>query len=315
MPLPTDRCRPLPIASAGALALAALLGAGAALVASPATASGPAYATPQAPLDPTVRVGSGTADFCLTPGATRALSRAGVHLAAVAPAKLTGPAGRRCVSAPISGGAFDTRFTSGHLSFGGGFDFVRKDKRHLRVGSLRGDLATSRVTANVGGSKARRTDFLAFRVDPKRVEVGGGQVRAQMAFTLTERGVGAFRGAFQGRSPLAAGQRVFDGDGTVRLATQAAGGASPGTGTAQQQKPGTVRKQTPEPAGKQNSAVPQKPASTTPARQAPGTAPRKQAPGQAPGQAPAGAPRPGNDTAVDPVNDVAMGPLHTLTTD
>ncbi|MEU7146785.1 hypothetical protein [Streptomyces sp. NPDC045470] len=285
MPLPTDRRRPHPFAAAGVMALAAALGAGTALAASPA------HAAPQAPRDASVRVGTGTADFCLTPGATRALATAGIRLTAIAPAKLTGPTGRRCVSAPVAGGAFDPRFTSGHLTFRGGFDFVRKDKRHLKVDSLRADLATSRVTANVGGSKAHRTDFLAFRVDRNRVKVGGGQVRAQFPFTLTERGVGAFRGAFQGRSPLAAGQRVFDGDGTVRLAAPAAAGTSPGTtGTAQKQAPGTAQKQTP-------------------------AAPRKQAPGTSQGQASHVAPRPVSDTAVDPVNDVAMGPLHQMASD
>lgn len=277
MPLPTDRRRPHPFAAAGVMALAAALGAGTALAASPA------HAAPQAPRDTSVRVGTGTADFCLTPGATRALATAGIRLTAIAPAKLTGPTGRRCVSAPVAGGAFDPRFTSGHLTFRGGFDFVRKDKRHLKVDSLRADLATSRVTANVGGSKAHRTDFLAFRVDRNRVKVGGGQVRAQLPFTLTERGVGAFRGAFQGRSPLAAGQRVFDGDGTVRLAAPAAAGTSPGT-------TGTPQKQTP-------------------------AAPRKQAAGTSQGKTPAVAPRPVSDTAVDPVNDVAMGPLHQVASD
>ncbi|OKI00787.1 hypothetical protein A6A06_17835 [Streptomyces sp. CB02923] len=273
MPLPTDRCRLLPVASASALALAAALGAGAALAASPATASGRAHTTaPQDPRESTVRVGTGTADFCLTPDATRALTKAGIRLTAVAPAKLTGPAGRRCVSAPISGGAFNTRFTSGHLAFGGGFDFVRKDKRHLRVDALRGELATSRLTANVGGSKARRADFLAFRVDPNRIKMGGGQVRARMSFTLTERGAAAFRGTFQGRSPLAAGQRVFDGDGTARLANQAAGSTSPGTGTAQKQTPATAQKQPPATTEKQTPGTP------TPQKQNPGT-PKKQTQG------------------------------------
>ncbi|MFH9419681.1 hypothetical protein [Streptomyces sp. NPDC017529] len=225
--MPADRCRPLPICSAGALALAAALSAGAAL----ATAA-PAGAAPSAthqegprsaPRDPGLRVAGGTADFCLAPGATRALAKAAVRLAAVAPAKLTGTAERRCVTAPISGGAFDTRFTSGHLAFGGGFDFVRKDGRHLKVDALRGDLARRHVTGNVNGSKAHRTDFLAFRIDPSRVSMGGGQVRAQLAFTLTERGAGAFRDAFRARSPLTAGQRVFDGVGTARLAQKPSG--------------------------------------------------------------------------------------------
>ncbi|MEV5594515.1 hypothetical protein [Streptomyces sp. NPDC052496] len=335
MPLPTDRPRLLPIASASALALAATLGAGAALVASPATASGPAYAAPQTPREATVRVGTGTAAFCLTPEAGRALAKSGIRLAAVAPAKLTGPAGRRCVSAPISGGEFNTGFTAGHLDFGGGFDFVRQDRRHLRVDSLRGDLATSRLTARVGGSKARRTDFLAFRVDPNRIKVGGGQVRAQMAFTLTDRGVGAFRDAFHGRSPLGAGRRMFDGDGTARLATQAAGSTSPGstgaqqqapkkqtpaTGTPKQQTSGTPKKQTPGTARKQTPNTPHKQTPNTPHKQAPSTT-HKQSPGQTPKQAPKQPVRqapatphqsPADDTAVDPVNDVAMGPLHQI---
>ncbi|MFK8850292.1 hypothetical protein [Streptomyces sp. Ac-502] len=252
-------------------------------------------------------MGTGTADFCLTPGATRALAKAGIRLTAVAPAKLTGPAGRRCVSAPVSGGAFDPRFTAGHLTFRGGFDFVRKDTRHLKIDSLRADLATSRVTANVGGSKAHRTDFLGFRVDRNRVKVGGGQVRAQLPFTLTERGVGAFRGAFQGRSPLAAGQRVFDGDGTVRLATPAAAHPSPGaSGTARKQSPGAAQKQTPGTARKQTPAHAQK--------QTPGTA-QKQSPGTPQQQSSAVAPRPVSDPAVDPVNDVAMNPLRQMASD
>lgn len=294
MSLPTDRRRPHSLTAAGVMALAAALGAGTALAASPA------HAAPQAPRDTSVRVGTGTADFCLAPGATRALATAGIRLTAVAPAKLTGPAGRRCVSAPIAGGAFDLRAGSGHLTFRGGFDFVRKDKRHLKIDSLRADLATSRVTANVGGSKAHRTDFLAFRVDRNRVKVGGGQVRAQLPFTLTQRGVDAFRGAF-GRSPLAAGQRVFDGDGTARLGT-----ARKHTPAA----PGTARKQTPDPKQKQNPAAPQ----TSGAPQASGT-PRKQTPGTPQGQTPAVAPRPLGDPAVDPVNDVAMDPLRQVAAD
>ncbi|MFH8407425.1 hypothetical protein ACH4FX_21925 [Streptomyces sp. NPDC018019] len=241
--MPTDRCRLLPIASASALALAATLGAGTALIASPATASGPARATtPQDPREATVRVGTGTADFCLTPGATRALAKSGIRLAALAPAKVTGPAERRCVTTPISGGAFSPRFTSGHLDFKGGFDFVRKDNRHLKVDALRGDLATSRLTGHVGASKARRTDFLAFRVDPNRVKVGGGQVRARLAFTLTDRGVGAFRGAFRGQSPFTVGQRVFDADGTATLGTKQAGSPAPGSGTAHGQASGTAQR-------------------------------------------------------------------------
>ncbi|MEU2787961.1 hypothetical protein [Streptomyces sp. NPDC007100] len=238
--MPADRCRLLPIASAGALALAAALSAGTPLAtAAPAAPSATHEAGPRpAPRDPGLRVAGGTADFCLAPGATRALAKAAVRLAAVAPAKLTGTAERRCVTAPISGGSFDTRFTSGHLAFGGGFDFVRKDGRHLKVDALRGDLAHRHVTGNVNGSKAHRTDFLAFRIDPQRVKMGGGQVRAQLAFTLTERGAGAFRDAFRTRSPLTAGQRVFDGVGTARLAQNPSGAQS---GPAPQAAGGTKR--------------------------------------------------------------------------
>ncbi|WP_030667083.1 hypothetical protein [Streptomyces rimosus] len=294
--MPTDRCRLLPIASASALALATTLGAGAALVTSPATASGPARAAaPRAPEETTVRVGTGTADFCLTPGANRALRKAGIRLTAISPAKLTGPAARRCVTAPISGGVLNTRFTSGHLDFRGGFDFVRKDHRHLRVSALRGDLATSRVTGTVGGSKGRRTDFLAFRGNPNGVKVGGGQARAEMSFTLTERGVGAFRGAF-GKSPLTAGQRVFDGVGTAKFSMQQAGKAPSGTGTAQDQA---------------------SPAPATPGRQTPGTAqkPSGNATHQPAGQSPAASSRPAAGSTPARQNDVAMDPVNAVPTD
>ncbi|MFD7663953.1 hypothetical protein [Streptomyces sp. NPDC059788] len=336
MPQPTDRHRLLPIASASALALAAALGAGAALAVSPAHAT-----APQAPREPTVRVSGGTADFCLTPGATRALTKAGIRLTAVAPAKLTGPAARRCVSAPVSGGAVGTRFTSGHLAFAGGFDFVRKDRRHLKIDALRGELATSRVTGNVGGSKARRTDFLAFRVDPNRVKTAGGQVRAQLALTLTERGVGAFRGAFHGRSPLTAGQRVFDGEGTARLATQQTGSASPGTGAAQQQSPAPQKQTTGTAPQKQTSDTPQKQTTgAAPQKQSPGAAPQKQqtahnprkqttgtaerpvagtpqrpATGTAQGQTPAVAPSPATDADPMRENDVAVDPINAIAAD
>ncbi|KAA6212998.1 hypothetical protein CP973_27200 [Streptomyces albofaciens JCM 4342] len=292
--MPTDRCRLLPIASASVLALAATLGAGAALVTSPATASGPARAAaPREPVETTVRVGTGTANFCLTPDATRAFAKAGMRLTALAPAKLTGPAARRCVTTPISGGTLNTRFTSGHLDFRGGFDFVGKGHRHLRVSALRGELATSRVTGTVGGSKGRRTDFLAFHVDPARVQVGGGQARARMSFTLTERGVGAFRGAFRGQSPLAVGQRVFDGDGTASFSMQQAGSTSSGTGTAQDQ------------------------ASPAPARQTPGAArqPSAGAAQQPAGQSPAASPRPAADPTPARQNDVAMDPVNAVAAD
>ncbi|MEN2423091.1 hypothetical protein AABB02_33890 [Streptomyces rimosus] len=303
--MPTDRCRLLPIASASALALAATLGAGAALVASPATASGPARtAALQDPREATVRVGTGTAHFCLTPDATRALDKAGIRLAPIAPAKLTGPATRRCVTTPISGGTLNTRFTSGHLDFGGGFDFVRKDHRHLRVSALRGELATSRVTGTVGGSKGRRTDFLAFHVDPNRVKVGGGQAQAKMSFTLTERGVGAFRGAFRGQSPIGAGQRVFDGDGTAKFTLQQAGSASPGTGTAQKQMtpaPATPARQTPGSAQKPSAGAAQRPSAGTAQQPA--------------GQSPDTSSRPAADSAPARQNDVAMDPINAISAD
>ncbi|KWT63285.1 hypothetical protein ADL21_03540 [Streptomyces albus subsp. albus] len=300
--MPTDRCRLLPIASASALALAATLGAGAALVTSPATASGPARATaPQDPREATVRVGTGTANFCLTPDATRALGKAGIRLTPIAPAKLTGPAARRCVTTPISGGTLNTRFTSGHLDFGGGFDFVRKDHRHLRVSALRGELATSRVTGTVGGSKGRRTDFLAFHVDPNRVKVGGGQAQAKMSFTLTERGVGAFRGAFRGQSPIGAGQRVFDGDGAAKFTLQQAGSASPGTGTPQKQVTPAPARQTPGTAQKPSAGAAQRPSAGTAQQPA--------------GQSPAASPRPAADSAPARQNDVAMDPVNAISAD
>ncbi|MEU2789833.1 hypothetical protein [Streptomyces sp. NPDC007100] len=160
-----------------------------------------------------IRVGKGSGDFCLTPGATRALAKAHVRLTAIRPARLTGNRERLCATTPITGGSVNRSATKGEIDFDGGFDFTRGG-RHLRVNHLKADFATGRVSGDVRGARPARTAFLAFKQDPKKVRFRAGKVTARTEFTLTSHGAASFKSAF-GTAPVAAGEQLFEGDGTA----------------------------------------------------------------------------------------------------
>ncbi|WP_030664101.1 hypothetical protein [Streptomyces rimosus] len=205
--------RLLTTACVTALALTGPLGGGFALATAP---DGPHPAP--APQGELTRLGKGTGDFCLTPGATRALAKAHVRLTAIRPARLTGTRERRCVSTPITGGAFNRGLTQGEMHFDGGFDFTR-GARHLRVNHLKADLATGRVSGDVRGARPARTAFLAFKLDRKQARLASGKINSgRIAFTLTDQGAASFRSAF-GTAPVKAGDQLFEGVGTAEIRT------------------------------------------------------------------------------------------------
>ncbi|OKH99141.1 hypothetical protein A6A06_26555 [Streptomyces sp. CB02923] len=204
--------RLLTTACVTALALTAPLGGSISLAAAPESPR--PVPAPQGDL---TRVGQGNGEFCLAPGAHRALAKAHVRLNAVRPARLSGTRERRCVTTPITGGTFNRSLSKGELRFDGGFEFTRGG-RYLRVNHLKADFATGRVSGDVRGTRPARAAFLAFTLDRKQVRVSSGKVTARVTFTLTSQGAASFKSAF-GVAPVKAGERLFEGTGTadVRL--------------------------------------------------------------------------------------------------
>ncbi|MFH8403850.1 hypothetical protein ACH4FX_03615 [Streptomyces sp. NPDC018019] len=195
-----------------ALALTGSLGGSISLAAAP---DGPRPVPP--PHQELTRLGKGVGNFCLTPGATRALAKAHVRLNALRPARLTGTRERRCVTAPITGGAFNRALTKGDMDFDGGFDFTRGG-RYLRVNHLKADFATGRVSGDVRGARPARTAFLAFKLDPRQARVAADKLTTRVTFTVTEQGAASFKSAF-GAVPVKAGEQLFEGDGSAEVRT------------------------------------------------------------------------------------------------
>ncbi|KAA6212578.1 hypothetical protein CP973_24695 [Streptomyces albofaciens JCM 4342] len=203
--------RLLTTACVTALALTGPVGGGLALAGAP---DGPRPVP--APQEELTRLGKGTGNFCLTPGATRALATAHVRLTAIRPARPTGTHERPCVTTPITGGAVNRALTRGEMYFDGGFDFTR-GARHLRVNHLKADLATGRVSGDVRGARPARTAFLAFKLDREQIRLASGKVNSgRIVFTLTDQGAASFKSAF-GAAPVKSGDQLFEGVGSMEV--------------------------------------------------------------------------------------------------
>ncbi|MFI8933188.1 hypothetical protein ACIG3E_36675 [Streptomyces sp. NPDC053474] len=168
------------------------------------------------PLGDLLRMGAGMAHYCLVPSAADALEGAGIALRAAAPAELTTREGMSCVSAKIVGGSFSPDFTKGEISFDGGFEFAHEDGRRLVMTGLKGDVPTGLISADVHGAEERRSEVLSFAIDPARMQLGPAELKAHIAFTLTDGGAAAFRSVF-GVVPIPSGGEMFDGHGIAAI--------------------------------------------------------------------------------------------------
>ncbi|MFI8275533.1 HtaA domain-containing protein [Streptomyces sp. NPDC085929] len=159
----------------------------------------------------------GSATFCLSPDAARALADQKVTLEATGPATASG----NCVKLPGKG-TLKTDLTGGELPLEGGMRFTSADHRldlsnlniHIRLGE-----GYTSADVSQDGAPAANADFLRFPVSPGQVSFTPTSVDTRNnPVKLSPAGTAAFTNAF-GATPVLAGAPlfVFDGHGAVTL--------------------------------------------------------------------------------------------------